>query len=251
MFLDSLDSVLFLSPPQPPNHLSVLFVLFLISSSALPPSVCSFFLSSLSSLHTVLGPSRNRVPVSPYPALLHLSNTSFFFFFSFPICTLHKLKIWFLYAVSMKFWNLWGKNNNNKSSCVIKTINTVMFISSLCYYRPTSVLHISITWNKWNRACKSHACSSMEMRGQLSLRYQFWTDGLPWGAISPFQLKIRNSDCLKHHAKTHRWVFVCLHVRLSLFFFQTSPSLATSLAVTPGGSQQRGRLLKSIQDVSQ
>lgn len=107
-----------------------------------------------------------------------------------------------------------------------------MFISSLSYYRPTSVPHISITWNKWNRACKSHACSSIEMRGQLSLRYQFWTDGLPWGAISPFQLKIRNSDCLNRHAKTHRWVFVCVHVGLSLLFlfsFQSLPSLANSL----------------------
>lgn len=78
--------------------------------------------------------------------------------------------------------------------------------SSLRRCQPASVPHISITWNKLNRTRKSHACSAMEMRGQLSLRYQFWTDGLPWGAISPFQLKIQNSHCLKRHVKTHRWV---------------------------------------------
>lgn len=41
----------------------------------------------------------------------------------------------------------------------------------------------------------------------------------------------------------------CLPPRQAEAFFssQTSPSLATSLMVTPGGSQRRGRLLKSIQ----
>lgn len=99
----------------------------------------------------------------------------------------------------------------------------MLFISSLRHYRPASVPHISITWNKWYRAWKSHACSSMEMRGQLSLRYQFWTDGLPWGAISPFQLKIWNSHCLNCHAKTHRWV---LFASVSVWAFCFSSQVA-------------------------
>lgn len=58
-------------PHPPPQCFSVLFILFLVCTS----TICLlYFFSSSSSLHTVLGPTRNRFPVSPHPALLHLSN---------------------------------------------------------------------------------------------------------------------------------------------------------------------------------
>lgn len=86
---------------------------------------------------------------------------------------------------SLKLLNFRKRKINHP---VIKTVNTLC--GSRCHYwRHT----FSITCVKWNRTWKSHASSTAEMRGQPSLTYQFWTDGLPRGAISPFQLKIQES----------------------------------------------------------
>lgn len=210
------------------------------SSSAPPPSVCSsfFFFHLLHPSILYLGPPGTD-SLSVLPALLHLSNTRSFLFFFFYFFSSFNFQTWFLRAAcgSLKFFKLVKKKKKIINHPVwLKTINTVC--SCVRRYRPASVPHISITWNKWNRAWKSHACSAMEMRGQLSLRYQFWTDGLPWGAVSPFQLKIRNSHCLNRHVKNTQMGFVCVRVSLSLLFNQWSCSLAIGgwFAVVLGGS---------------
>lgn len=70
----------------------------------------------------------------------------------------------------------------------------------------------------------------------------FWTDGLPWGAISPFQLKIWNSHCLNCCSKNPTDGF-CLCPRRTepfvlfyIFIYFFSGHQGTSVVVV-GGSQ--------------